>query len=145
MKFRCVAGRAGYNLARSEHVPLPSITKLYSTFQWIHVGVGIIKPVIEYLRMKSSTTWSKTEKLTHIVFDEMKISDLADIDRILDKLLGPADQAQFVMARGLVYDWKWPVLVHFDYQIKKLELMQIIIALEAEAGLEVLSACCDQG
>ena len=38
-----------------------------------------------------------------------------------------------------------PVLVHFDFKIDMAELMQIIIALEADAGLEVLSVCCDQG
>ena len=145
MKFRCIAGRAGYNLARAEHVPLPSITKLYSTFQWLHVSSGIIKPVIEYLRMKSSTSWSERKKLTHLIFDEMKISDLGDIDRVLDKIVGPAEQAHFLMARGLVDDWKWPVFVHFDFKIEMADLMQIIVTLEAEAGLEVLSICCDQG
>ena len=145
MKFRCVAGRSGYNLARAEHVPLPSIPTLYSKFQWIHVSTGMIDPIIKYLKMKSSKSWPLAKKLTHIIFDEMKISDLGDIDRILDKIIGPADQAQIVMARGLVYDWKWPVFVHYDFKIDMAELMQIIISLEAEAGMEVLSACCDQG
>ena len=40
---------------------------------------------------------------------------------------------------------KWPVFVHYDFKIDMAELMQIIISLEAEAGMEVLSACCDQG
>ena len=47
------------------------------------------------------------------------------------------------MARGLVENWKWPVFVHHDFTIEDEDLMQIIIALEAEYSLESFSVCCD--
>ena len=100
---------------------------------------------MEYLRRKSSTSWSDRKKLTHVIFDEIKISKVGNIDRKLDQIVGPAKNAQFVMARGLCENWKWIVFCDFDYQIDKDALMHIIVTLEVGTGLTVMSTTCDQG
>ena len=147
IRFFIKAGRKGHNAARNDHVPLVSLPCIYSRFSWLHVPPhGFITPVIEYLRMtKNSPSWTPRKKLTHIVFDEMKIKNEGDIDRILDCVVGPAKDAHFVMARGIADCWKWEVWLAFDHQITSPDIISIIVGLEVDAGLHVVSVSCDQG
>ena len=146
IKFRNKAGRRGTLAARKMIGPIASLSCLYNKFSWLHVdGLGFIDPVCQYLKIKNSTSWTARQKLTHLCFDEMKIKNVGDIDRILDSVLGPADQAHILMARGIADNWKWEVFLAFDYQIVAADIMMIICHLEGECGLEIISVSSDQG
>ena len=47
--------------------------------------------------------------------DEMKISELGDLDRTLDVIVGLAKNVHFVMAKGLVF-------VHFEFRKLKSQI-----------------------
>jgi len=50
------------------------------------------------------------EKLTMLMFDEVKVSSTTEYDSLHDEVLGPHSQIQVMMARGIASSWKQPIL-----------------------------------
>lgn len=60
------------------------------------------------------------------MFDEMKIATTMEYDQFKDEVVGPHNQMQVVMARGIASKWKQPIFVGFDIKMTKSLLFDII-------------------
>jgi len=70
------------------------------------------------------------EKLTVLMFDEVKISTTMEYDVLRDEVVGPHSQMQVVMARGVASPWKQPIYIDFDKKMTKEILFNIIEKLD---------------
>lgn len=66
------------------------------------------------------------EKMTVLMFDEVKVSSTMEYDVLKDEVISPHNQLQVVMARGIASQWKQPVYVGFDQKMTKEILYDII-------------------
>ena len=70
-------------------VPLPSNTTVWRALNFLHLDVGILKPILVYMRhMRQQTDAHPLDRLCAICFDECSVARIAEYDRILDKVLG---------------------------------------------------------
>jgi len=82
---------------------------------------------------------NNSEKLTVLMFDEIKVSSFMEYDVRHDEVVGPHNQMQLIMARGLASQWKQPIYVDFDKKMTKGILFDIIERLD-QIGYKVV--CC---
>lgn len=59
------------------------------------------------------------EKLTVLIFDEVKVCNTIEYDTLQDEVLGPHSQMQIVKVRGIASLWKQPVYVDFNQKNNK--------------------------
>ncbi|KAL4091696.1 hypothetical protein QTP88_026347 [Uroleucon formosanum] len=90
---------------------------------------GILEDVIKMMQLKGETL-PDYEKLTVLIFDEVKISSTMEYDVYRDEVVGPHSQMQVVMARGIASQWKQPIFVDFDQKMTKSILFSIIDKLD---------------
>jgi len=69
---------------------------------------GILHEVLRIMSI-SAHNLQPYEKLTVLMFDEMKVFSTLEYDSRNDQVLGPYNQMQVIMARGIVAPWKQPV------------------------------------
>lgn len=67
------------------------------------------------------------QRVCVIEFDEMKVCANYEYDKKSDEVVGPHQQMQVVMVRGLFSNWKQPVFVYFDTKITLAILSHICI------------------
>lgn len=67
-----------------------------------------------------------------------------EYDRAADRIVGPHNQIQVIMARGLTASWKQPVFIDFDKKLTADILYSVIISLQ-EAGYQVVACVGDCG
>lgn len=84
---------------------------------------GILGDVLKIMKLNGDTL-KDYEKLAVLMFDEIKISSTIEYDVLHDEFIGPHNQIQVVMARGISSQWKQPVFVDFD---KKNDQRHIIL------------------
>jgi hypothetical protein len=106
------------------HYPLPSLSSLRKWASQIDVSQGILKDVLLMLSLLMS--FSEFEKTVVIQFDEVKVKSVQEYDTSKDEVLGPHNQMQVVMARGLFAQWKQPLYIAFDQKITKEILLTIV-------------------
>lgn len=104
---------------------------------------GILEDVIRMMQLNSNTL-QDYEKLTILMFDEVKISSTMEYDVLRDEVVGPHSQMQVVMARGIASQWKQPIFVGFDQKMTKSILFSIIDSLN-QIGFNVLCCVSDCG
>lgn len=73
---------------------------------------GILEDVIRMMQLNGNTL-QDYEKLTILMFDEVKISSTMEYDVLRDEVVGPHTQMQVVMARGHASQWKQPIFYFF--------------------------------
>lgn len=98
----------------------------------------IINDVLKIMNLNGENL-EEYEKLTVLMFDEVKISSTMEYDRLHDEVVGPHSQMQVVMARDIASKWKQPVFVDFDVEMTKTILFNIIDKLDY-IGFKVI--CC---
>ena len=143
MKLKCISS-AALEFVRKYIVPLPCETSLLEKLAFMKCAPGLLYPAYEYLRGLPPRMNDPNECLSALVFDEMKLDDLATYDSKLDAVLGPHMYAQQVYVRSLIADWELPILVEFDKAITKDSLHDIIIKMEV-IGIKIMIVVCDQG
>lgn len=74
----------------------------------------------------------------------MKLKYTVEYDVLHDEFIGPHNQMQVVMARGISSQWKQPIFVDFDKKITKDILFNIIEKLEV-IGFNVICCVSDCG
>lgn len=84
------------------------------------------------------------EKLTVLMFDEVKISTTMEYDVLRDEVVGPHSQMQVVMARGVASPWKQPIYIDFDKKMTKEILFNIIEKLD-QIGFKTICCVSDCG
>lgn len=104
---------------------------------------GILEDVIKMMQLSGSLL-QDYEKLTVLMFDEVKISSTMEYDVLHDEVVGPYSQMQVVMARGIAAQWKQPIFVDFDQKMTKDILFSIIERLD-QIGFNVVCCVSDCG
>jgi len=99
---------------------------------------GLIKDVLGIMKLNSDKL-DKIDKLTVLMFDEVKICNKTEYDALNDKLVGPHDQLQVVMAQSITSKWKQPIFFNVNESITKAVLCDIIDKLD-DIGFKVI--CC---
>jgi len=92
----------------------------------------------------NGNTLQDYEKLTILMFDEVKISNTMEYDVLREEVVGPQSQMQVVMARGIASQWKQPIFVGFDQKMTKSIFFSIIDRLD-QIGFNVLCCVSDCG
>jgi len=95
----------------------------------IEMRNGILYDVLNLMKLNGEVL-NNSEKLTVLIFDEVKVSSVMEYDVLHDEVIGPHNQMQVIMARGLASPWKQPVYVDFDKKITKVILFDIIERLD---------------
>lgn len=99
---------------------------------------GILEDVIKIMQINAASM-QDYEKLTVLMFDEMKISSIMEYDVLHDDIVGYHSQMDVVMARGVSSPWKQPIFVDFDVKMTKDILFNIIDRLDQ---IEFNVLCC---
>lgn len=99
---------------------------------------GLIKDVLGIMKLNSDKL-DKIDKLTVLMFDEVKIYKKTENDVPNDKLIDPHDQMQVVMAQSITSKWKQPIYFNVNENITKAVLCDIIDKLD-NIGFKVI--CC---
>ena len=84
-------GRAALLFVRRFIAPLPEYSTLIREFAFFHSTLGFICCGMEYQRQKLQNK-STYYRLCGIIFDELKITNVGQIDKKLDILIGPGSQ-----------------------------------------------------
>ena len=142
MRLRC-AGRKAYEMVRNCFLPLPSLQSLYRWFKFVHVEEGLIRATHEFFKLRSPFM-EERERYSALCFDELSIKNVGNIDRILDMQVGPAKNANVVMIRSLVADWKYPIYLMYDSDFLEPDLATVTQAMK-EVNLKLKVITCDQG
>lgn len=90
---------------------------------------GILEDVLKIMKLNGDNMQCY-EKFTVLMFDEVKVSSTMEYDVLKDEVVGPHNQLQVVMARGVACQWKQPVYVGFDQKMTKDILFDIIKKLD---------------
>jgi len=104
---------------------------------------GILHDVLRMMSINSHNL-KPHEKLTVLMFDEVKIACTLEYDVLHDQVLGPHNQMQLIMACGIASPWKQPVMVDFDTQMTKSMLFNVIQELD-QIGYTVICCVSDCG
>lgn len=104
---------------------------------------GLLLDVINIMKLNDDTL-ENYEKLTVLMFDEVKVSSTIEYDVLRDEFIGPHNQMQVVMAREIASQWKQPIFVDFDKKMTKDILFNIIENLD-KIGFKVICCISDCG
>lgn len=99
---------------------------------------GLMSDVLKIMKLNSDNI-EDHEKLTVLMFDELKICSTMEYDILHDEIVGPHSQMLVVMAQGIASKWKQPIFVDFDVNMTKTILYNIIDKLD-NIGYKVI--CC---
>jgi len=69
---------------------------------------GVLVDVLNIMKLNGDGL-QDYQKLTVLMFDEVKISTTMEYDVLRDEVVGPHSQMQVVMARGVASPWKQPI------------------------------------
>jgi len=109
----------------------------------IDMSNGILHDVLRIMSINADNL-KPHEKLTVLMFDEVKIACTLEYDVLHDQVLGSHNQMQVIMARGIASPWKQPVMVDFDTKMTKSILFTVIQELD-QIGYTVICCVSDCG
>lgn len=104
---------------------------------------GVLGDVLEIMKLNGESMQSY-EKLTVLMFDEVKVASTLEYDVAHDEIVGPHSQMQVIMARGVSSNWKQLIYVDFDQKITKEILFDIIEKLD-DIGFKTICCVSDCG
>ncbi|CAI6355295.1 unnamed protein product [Macrosiphum euphorbiae] len=131
--------KRAYMYVRDElHYPLPGLLSFQRWAKTIDMRNGLISDVMKIMKLNSDNI-EDHEKLTVLMFDEIKICSTMEYDLLHDEIVGPHSKMLVVMAQGIASKWKQPIFVDFDVKMSKVILFDIIDKLE-KIGYKVI--CC---
>ncbi|KAG5896489.1 hypothetical protein JTB14_005868 [Gonioctena quinquepunctata] len=110
--------KKAYLFMMNENFPLPHIRTLQKYSQLIDLRGGILKDVLQFLKI-ASLNMAPKEKAVVLLYDEMKVRNMYEYDEKSDEIIGRHDYVQVVIARSLFGNWKQPVYVGFDKNMSK--------------------------
>lgn len=143
ISLKSVSSKAYRYLRYKLKYPLPHVSTLRKWTATFNCDSGILHDVLSLMKAKNKSL-TEFEKVTVLSFDETKISSKICIDKRRERILGPCDNVQVVMARGLLSNWKQPVYYQFDTPMTVEILNEIIVSLES-CGYKVLAQVSDLG
>ena len=145
MGVRMLGGGKMLDHLRKEcNFPVACKRTLQDKFSHIRIEPGVIcEHTLDALKhaMKS---WTSTEFLAMLCFDEVNTTQIGELDLRTDAVIGPHKNGNLVMIRGLTHDWVYPIFLEFDVGLSKANYNKILLAVEG-IGIHLLLTCCDQG
>ena len=149
MRLRlCRSGRKALDFVRRFICPLPAYTSITAEYSYFHVYRTFIQPSIEYLGKKCANK-EPYYRLCSLIFDEIKTTKVAQLDRKIDAIVGPGSQANVFQIRfyakqpGDESDMTMPVYCDLDMTTTPEVLFHIIGQLETRITAIVKSITCD--
>lgn len=123
--------------------PLPHVSTLVKWASRLSFRQGILNDVIRIMKI-AALNLNNIEKLCVIQFDEMKILSAYEYDKKNDQVIGPHNQMQVIMVRGIFKNWKQPIYVNFDQQVTP-EILNEAISILYENSYTVVACVSDCG
>ena len=143
ISLRNVSAKA-YRYMRSKlHYPLPALSTLRNWISQFDSSPDILHNIIGIVKYYSRNL-KDFQKIVAPSFDETSLHKEICFDRRKEKILGPLNNVQVVMARGITGKWKQPIYYSYDTAMNKDLLFQIINSIET-AGFNVVSVTSDLG
>lgn len=121
------AGPRAYRLLLKKGYTFPAVSTLRSWLKQIKIAPGILKPVLNIIKLKDMNTM---QKVCILSFDEMKLRKVYLYDKANDETLKPYSYVQVVMLRGLFSNWKQVIFYDYDCKMTKDILFAIINYVE---------------
>lgn len=143
ISLRCISPKMYRHLKYSMKLPLPSLSTIRRWVANVPLEPGTLDNVLKIMKYKGNSM-TELQKFTILSFDEISLSNLSDIDRRKQKVVGPHKFCQVVMARGLFMKWKQPIFYEYDTPITKEILLDLIKKLY-EIKYIVIGVVCDLG
>lgn len=140
--LRSVSPKA-YRYLRKKNHPLPGLSTLRKHAAKVNIQEGVVDSIIESMKSKSKSM-TEHERLCVLSFDEIYISQNIEIDRKLEKRVGPHKTVQVGMVRGLFSKWKQPVFFDYDKPLST-EVVNDVISKLYDAGYIVVGVTTDLG
>lgn len=125
------------------HFPLPGLSSLRRWASKLKISNGILTSVLEFMQL-AGESMNDFEKTVVLCFDEVKVQNIVEYDVGNDRILGPHNYMQCIMARGLFSNWKQPIFLDFDRRMTSNILFSIIDKL-SEKGFKVVAIVSDCG
>jgi len=119
------------------------ISSLQRWAKSIDLRNGVFEDVLKIMKLNGEGMQSY-EKLTVLMFDEVKVASTYEYDVLRDEVVGPYNQMQAIMARGIASNWKQQIYVDFDKKMTKEILFDIIEKLD-EIGFKTICCVSDCG
>lgn len=141
--LRSVSAKAYRYLRNKLKYPLPGMSSLRRWVSTFECKPGILKEVLLVMQHNKSNL-NDFEKFVVLSYDEVSICKQICFDRKTERIFGPYNHAQVVMARGLTGKWKQPVYYDFDKPMSKTLLFEIIESIEI-SGFKVIAITSDLG
>uniref|UniRef100_A0A182PWZ5 THAP-type domain-containing protein n=1 Tax=Anopheles epiroticus TaxID=199890 RepID=A0A182PWZ5_9DIPT len=107
----------------------------------LNLKEGILEDVLDLLKHITADL-QQCDRECVLSFNEMKVNRILEYDPASDEILGPHNNLQVVMARGLFKNWKQPVFIGFDQQMTKNIILEIIKRLH-ETNINVVAIVSD--
>ena len=137
---RYLSKKAYTHMKYNMGIPLQGLSTLANLASKINIQPGVQNHFIENLGALGFSM-DQLDKLTVLLFDEMKTKEVYEFDIKGDKVYSPKKQMLVVMARGLIGNWKQIVYIDFDQRFKSLKLNEIIGKLYLKKFLVVAVVC----
>jgi hypothetical protein len=104
---------------------------------------GILTNILKFMQL-AGKSMNDFEKTVVLCFDEVKVKNVLEYDVGNDRILGPHNHMQCVMARGLFSNWKQPIYLDFDKKMTPDVLLTLIEKL-FEISFNVVAIVSDCG
>ncbi len=129
-------------LRDSKILPLPGLSTLESYFRNFDIPEGFLTSVVRLISVKAQTMTPR-ERLASLSFDEMHVKSDVNYDRRHDQVVGPFSGVNVFLLRGICGHWKLPVYYSFNMKSVPKETFLEVIKKVEEAGVHIVSVCCD--
>lgn len=139
--LRALSPKAYKYFRNVKKIPLPCASTLQNWIAKFDVSPGILYDVLQIMSSKGHDL-SRKDKLTVLTFDELYICNKLDMDRKLQKVYGPYKTCHFIMARGLLKNWRQPIFYKFDTQMSR-EILFTVIQRLYDMDYIVIAVTCD--
>lgn len=143
ISFLCQSGRA-YRFAREVlKIPLPAASTVRAQIAKFPLEEGLARFALDIMKAKGRCM-TRLDRLTALTFDEIHISSNMVFDPVTEKVLGPFNKTQVIMAQGIFGRWKNVVYFEHNQDITPDILNSVIEELD-KCGFPVVSVNCDMG
>lgn len=143
LTLRYLGKRTYMYLKRKCNFPLPSLSTLNRWITNINVRQGYFDDIFQLMKT-AGEKMEKHEKVSVLMYDEMKVKETYEYDQKFDQVIGPHKQMQVIVLRGLFSNWKQPIFLDFDTSITP-EILTIAINKTQSCGFDVVACVSDMG
>lgn len=143
ISFLCQSTR-GYRFARNVlKIPLPAASTVRRKIAQFPLEEGFARFALDIMKAKGRCM-SALDRITALTFDEVYISSNMVYDPVQERVLGPFNKTQVIMAQGIFGRWKNVVYFQYNEDVTP-EILSSVIEELHKCGFPVMSVTCDMG